>query len=132
MERNLDLAHALCVVLTKSPDVVFGGYTEDLSPEDLGPAFRDVLDTLAAGEVSDIVAADYGFHLFHVKERRPAATLSWEEAVPLVTLQLQGELADRALGDMLRVAEALYPVTVLGRNLPFLWDVEKDSDASTD
>lgn len=113
--------------LADSSDVVFGGYTKDVSPQDLVPPFRDVLFSLSAGEVSGIVEAEYGFHIFHVRERHPEAPLSWEEAVPLVSERLQRELADGALDDMLQEARGLYAVEVLAGNLPFLWDVEEDS-----
>jgi len=56
------------------------------------PVFDQVCFTLQPGEISDVVASEYGFHLFQVLEARPAETTSFEEARD----QLMRDLTDRA------------------------------------
>jgi parvulin-like peptidyl-prolyl isomerase len=118
---------AVAAEMAERPGVVYGGYTEDVSRQDLPPAFRDVLFELAPGEVSGILQADYGYHLFHVRERRPAEVLGVAEAAGPALHRLEREQADRAVGDMLARARERYPVEVLDWNLPFLWKVDDSS-----
>jgi len=109
--------------MAERPGVVFGGYTEGVTREDLPPEFRDVLFAMAPGEVSGILEAGYGFHLFHVRERRPEEVLSVDEAAASTALRLMRLHADRKIEDMLAQARKRYPVEVLDWNLPFPWDV---------
>jgi parvulin-like peptidyl-prolyl isomerase len=78
---------------------------------------------MAPGEVSGILEAGYGFHLFHVRERRPEEVLSVDEAAASTALRLMRLHADRKIEDMLAEARKRYPVEVLDWNLPFPWDV---------
>jgi parvulin-like peptidyl-prolyl isomerase len=110
------------------PGVVYGGYTEDVTRQDLPPAFRDLLFALATGEVTGVLEADYGYHLFHVRERRPEEVLPLSDASAGVALKLQREHADYGIADMLAEARERYPVEVLDWNLPFQWDVGEASD----
>jgi parvulin-like peptidyl-prolyl isomerase len=98
--------------------------------QDLPPEFRDVLFALAPGEVSGAIAADYGYHLFHVRDRRPEEILPFASAAREVAARLEREHADRAIGDMLAQARERFPVEVLDWNLPFLWDVGESSGAA--
>jgi parvulin-like peptidyl-prolyl isomerase len=116
--------------MSDRPGVVYGGYTADVSRQDLPPEFRDVLFALAPGEVSGVLEADYGYHLFHVRDRRPEEVLPFSAAAATVAALLEREHVDRTIGDMLARARNRYPVEVLDWNLPFPWDVgETDSDA---
>ena len=115
--------------MSDQPGVVYGGYTDDVTRQDLPPEFRDVLFALAPGEVSDVIEADYGYHLFHVREHRPEEVLPFEDASRGVAERLERDHADRAIGDMLAKARKRFPVEVLDRNLPFLWDVGEASGA---
>ena len=120
--------------MSERPGVVYGGYTEDVSRDDLPSAFRDTLFALAPGEVSGVLQADYGYHLFHVREHRPEEVLPLAAASPAIVERLERERADQRIGDMLAGARERYPVEVLDWNLPFLLDVGESSGAenSTD
>jgi hypothetical protein len=119
---------AVAEEMAERPGVVYGGYSEDVSRQDLPPAFRDVLFALAPGEVSGVLEADYGFHLFHVRERRPEEVLGMPQAAGPTLARLEREQADRAVGDMLARARRRYPVEVLEWNLPFLWKVDESAE----
>ncbi|MDX1382937.1 MAG: peptidylprolyl isomerase [Thermoanaerobaculia bacterium] len=110
--------------------VVFGGYRE-LSRSDLPVAFRELLFSLPEDTVSEVVAADYGFHLFHVVERRPAGSLPWQEAAEEVAAELRLEASDARRRDMLAAARARYRVEVFAGNLPFLWEVGEQDVAGS-
>jgi len=115
--------------MSERPGVVYGGYTEDVSRDDLPSAFRDTLFSLVPGEVSGVLQADYGYHLFHVREHRPEEVLPLAAASPAIVERLERERADQRIGDMLAGARERYPVEVLDWNLPFLLDVGESSDA---
>jgi peptidyl-prolyl cis-trans isomerase C len=78
------------------PAAVAGGDQGILARGDLPPAFVGVVFSLAPGEVSEVVPADYGFHLFQVVERYP------DEVRPLS--EVEGEIRD--LLTSRRLAEA--------------------------
>lgn len=95
------------------------GYQGELAREDLPPAFADAIFALAPGEVSEVVAAEYGFHLFHVVERLGAETVPLAEASAEIERRLRQEAADRRLERLVEEARQSYDVSVHDRNLPF-------------
>ncbi|MFY9823513.1 MAG: peptidylprolyl isomerase [Thermoanaerobaculia bacterium] len=118
--------------LSHDPGAAAGGYQGELSREDLPPSFAEVIFGLRTGEVSRLVPADYGFHIFQVTEREPAQVISLEAARPEILSKLRQERADRLLQSLVQEARARYNVTVNGRNLPFDYEgYYSDSHAKT-
>ena len=98
---------------------VEAGDEGELSREDLPRAFADAIFALAPGQVSEVVAADYGFHLFQVIERLPAEVVPLEAVRPEIERRLRQEAADRRLDELIDEARRRYDVAVHDRNLPF-------------
>lgn len=98
-----------------------GGLTlpGELARDELPPSFAEVIFRLEPGEVSEVVEAEYGFHLFTVRERMPAAVLPLADARDEIRRHLESERADRRLAEMVAAARRRYNVIVFGRNLPF-------------
>ncbi len=96
-----------------------GGFQGELSRDDLPPAFAEVIFALAPGEVSRLVPAEYGFHIFQVVARSPAEVVPLEQARGEIVERLRQEQADRALSALVGEARRRYNVEVVGRNLPF-------------
>jgi peptidyl-prolyl cis-trans isomerase C len=96
-----------------------GGSLGELSREDVPPAFAEVIFALAPGEVSPVVEADYGFHLFQVTETLPAEVLPFEAVRDEVEQSVRREAADRRLRELAEEARRRYDVSVWDRNLPF-------------
>lgn len=105
--------------LSRDPSASSGGYQGELSREDLPPAFADVIFALKPGEVSRIVPADYGFHLFQVVARAPAEVVPLEAARGEIVAKLRQERADRLLASLVTEGRNRYNVLVHARNLPF-------------
>ncbi|MES1243016.1 MAG: peptidylprolyl isomerase [Acidobacteriota bacterium] len=105
--------------LSSDPSAATGGYQGELSRENLPPAFADVIFALKPGEVSKVVPADYGFHVFQVLEHFPAGAVPLEEAREEIRERLRQERADRLLADLVREGRSQYNVVVHRRNLPF-------------
>jgi hypothetical protein len=105
--------------LSQEPAARQGGAQGILARDDLPPAFVATVFALAPGEVSEVVRADYGFHLFQVVERYPEEIRPFEE----VEVEIRERLAARRLADARErlVVEALarYNPRVYEGNLPF-------------
>jgi parvulin-like peptidyl-prolyl isomerase len=116
--RGADFAE-LARQLSRDPSAASGGFQGELSRQDLPPAFADVIFALQPGEVSRLVPAEYGFHIFQVVSRSPAEIVPLEDARDEIVEKLRQERADRALATLVEEARRRYNVEVVGRNLPF-------------
>jgi peptidyl-prolyl cis-trans isomerase C len=105
--------------LSQDPSAATGGYQGELSRDNLPPAFAEVIFSLKPGEVSRVVPAEYGFHVFQVLARFPAGAVPLEEARDEVRERLRQERADRLLAELVREGRSQYNVVVHRRNLPF-------------
>ncbi|HSG39852.1 MAG TPA: peptidylprolyl isomerase [Thermoanaerobaculia bacterium] len=105
--------------LSKDPSASSGGYQGELSRDELPPAFAATIFALRAGEVSGLVPAGYGFHIFQVTERQPAEVVPLEAARDEIVARLRRDRADRLLGSLVQEARSRYNVKVYERNLPF-------------
>jgi len=105
--------------LSREPSAATGGYQGELSRADLPPAFADVIFSLQPGEVSRVVPAEYGFHIFQVIDRPAAGVVPLEDAREEIAERLRQQRADRLLADLVREGRSQYNVEVHARNLPF-------------
>lgn len=101
------------------PSAPYGGSQGELAREDLPEELADVIFALRPGEVSEIVEADYGYHLFLVAERLPGRVVPFEEAAPSLAEGLREERLDAWLRGVVEEAQNRYIVKVYERNLPF-------------
>jgi len=106
---------------SSDPSAADGGHQGVLAREDLPKAFAGVVFGLEAGEVSPVVAADYGFHIFQVVSRRPGSLVSLEEAALDIDHELARRRGDRALEKVVADAQERYNLAVYERNLPFVY-----------
>lgn len=90
-----------------------------LARDELPPAFAELVFRLQDGGVSEVLAADYGFHVFQVVRRLPAETLPLEAAREEIVARLAAAGADAALARFVSEARSRYAVEVFDRNLPF-------------
>jgi len=105
--------------LSRDPSAPTGGDQGELARGDLPPAFAEIIFNLQPGEVSGLVPADYGFHIFQVTARLPAEVVPLDEARGEIAGKLRQERADRLLRSLVRQARNRYNVVVYERNLPF-------------
>lgn len=111
---------AVAARLEADPSVTAdAGDQGELSRDDVPPAFADAIFALEPGEVSEVVAADYGFHLFQVVARLPAEVVPLDEARDEIERRLRQQAADRHLEELIDEARRRYDVAVHDRNLPF-------------
>jgi parvulin-like peptidyl-prolyl cis-trans isomerase-like protein len=118
--------------LSHDPSAGSGGYQGELTRADLPPAFADVIFNLKPGEVSRLVPAEYGVHIFQVVEREPAEVVPLEQARGEILDKLRQERADRLLRSLVQDARRRYNVVIYERNLPFGYEGSyKESHAKT-
>jgi parvulin-like peptidyl-prolyl isomerase len=103
------------------PAAAAGGQRGWFAREELPPAFADLLFRLPEGGVSEVIEVDYGFHVFRVESKQPAATPTLEEARPEIERRLSAERADATLARLVADARSRYAVEVFDRNLPFAY-----------
>ncbi|MFP3939729.1 MAG: peptidylprolyl isomerase [Thermoanaerobaculia bacterium] len=97
----------------------YGGYQGELARDELPEELADVVFDLRPGEVSAVVEADYGYHVFTVTERLPARTVPFEEARPAIERRLRQQRLGDWLDALVERARSRYTVEVYERNLPF-------------
>jgi peptidyl-prolyl cis-trans isomerase C len=105
--------------LSIEPAASHGGDQGFLARDDLPPAFVETIFDLEIGEVSSVVAADYGFHIFQVTERRPAEAVPVTEAAEEIRAHLRTTRAQELRRGLVEEARARYNTRVYGSNLPF-------------
>jgi hypothetical protein len=105
--------------LSNGPRADSGGYQGELARGDLPPSFADLIFSLKPGEVSPVVPAEYGFHLFQVIEREPAQRVPLAAAREEILARLRQQNADQLLRSLVQTARSRYNVKVYERNLPF-------------
>ncbi|HEY4575492.1 MAG TPA: peptidylprolyl isomerase [Thermoanaerobaculia bacterium] len=107
--------------LSRGPRADGGGFQGELARGDLPPSFADLIFALKPGEVSPVVPAEYGFHLFQVTEREPAEVVPLAAARGEILGKLRRQRADQLLGSLVQEARSHYNVKVYERNLPFAY-----------
>lgn len=107
--------------LSRGPRADGGGVQGELARSDLPPTFADLIFALKPGEVSPVVPAEYGFHLFQVIEREPAEVVPLAAARGEILGRLRQQRADQLLRSLVQEARSHYDVRVYERNLPFAY-----------
>jgi len=110
---------AVLAKVTPKGSAPAGGDQGVLAHDELPPAFADLIFRLEVGKVSDVLAADYGFHLFQVVERRPAESPELAQVAPEIRRRLREASTDARLQALFAAAQSRYTVAVYDRNLPF-------------
>lgn len=102
--------------VSTDPTAVDQGY---LALEDLPPAFAEVVARLDPGDTSEVVEAEYGFHLFLVTESLPERVVPFEEARASIEDQLERDASDETFGRLVEQALGRYDLVIHVQNLPF-------------
>jgi hypothetical protein len=107
--------------LSHGPRADVGGYQGEMARGDLPPSFAELIFALRPGEVSPVVPAEYGFHLFQVVDRAPAEVVPLAAARGEILSRLRQQRADQLLRSLVQEARSHYNVKVYERNLPFAY-----------
>jgi peptidyl-prolyl cis-trans isomerase D len=66
------------------------------------PEFESAAFALEAGQISDIVKSQFGFHIIKVEEKRPGITQTLDQVRPQIQQILQTQIADQQITDRAR------------------------------
>jgi parvulin-like peptidyl-prolyl isomerase len=111
----IDVSRALSV----APNASTGGALGFLAEGDLPPKFQKAVWGLKPGEVTPVIPAPHGFHIFRVEERREARQGTFEEEVGALRLALAEERSSEAVAGLLADSARAHPVLVVEEHLPF-------------
>jgi parvulin-like peptidyl-prolyl isomerase len=101
VKERLDAGEAfgqLAVELSEDSSAARGGELGWLQRDRLTGPFQLVAFSTPVGEVSDVVAADYGYHIIEVKDRKPASKIPLEQVRATIT----GTLRDQRMGEAIK------------------------------
>jgi len=104
------------------PSAAQGGLLSPISPADPSypKALRDALKSMAAGEVSDLIAVDGGFIIMKLEEILPAEPISFmdvrQELEQAVRLDIESRLMQQAARTMLAEAKVVVLDPVLAQS----------------
>ncbi len=118
LDRGEDFV-AVAARFSQGPKAHLGGDQGRLAREDLPANFVDAIFALEPGEVTDVVAADYGFLIFQVVARYPAETADLEEVAEEIHQALWRRHVDELVAGFTAEARARYNVKVFPDNFPF-------------
>jgi len=104
---------------SEDPSAPYGGAQGELARVDLPEEFAHVIFGLAPGEVSEVLEADYGFHIFQVTARLPGRVVPFEEAEASLSEGIREERVRVWLDGLVEEAKSRYAVRVYEENLPF-------------
>lgn len=85
-----------------SPDASQGGDLGFFGRGQMPPEFDAVVFDLPVGRLSELVKTNYGYHIFRVEEKRPAARLSQKEAGQEIRRILEARKQEEAYQDWLQ------------------------------
>jgi parvulin-like peptidyl-prolyl isomerase len=105
--------------LSRAPNATTGGLIGWVEKGQLPPEFEAVVFGLAAGDVSDPVQSNAGWHVFQVTERRSAGSGPDSAVRARVRGQLTAEAAEATRRDCLRTLAAKIGVQVYCTGVPF-------------
>jgi len=90
-----------------------------LTRDDLPAAFADSIFELEPGEISEILPAEYGFHIFQVVERFPADEAPLSEVAAEIRRVLEQQGLDEMVASFVAEARGRYNVKIHRSNFPF-------------
>ncbi len=106
--------------LSLDPNAERGGEQPGaFTTEELPPQFAEAILALEVGQISPILQAPHGFHIFQVIAKLPAEQVPFEQAKEELQETLRRERADGLLEELLTEARAAVRCRVFDYNLPF-------------
>ena len=102
-----------------APNAATGGEIGWITRAELPPVFEEEIFALSTGEWTRPVRTDTGFYLFYISDRKPAGTLEFEAAEPMIRQRINEDAARKQLSNLLIAARQKVEVHVLPRRLPF-------------
>jgi parvulin-like peptidyl-prolyl isomerase len=104
---------------SRGPEASRGGNLGSFARGELPPSFDAEVFALAPGAISQVVATDFGFHLFRVNSRTEEQPLSLDEVREAVRVELLRRESEQAMIRYVSELEKRYPLVVHHQHLSF-------------
>ncbi len=108
------------------PNASLGGDQGQLGRADLPASFVDIIFALGEAEVSEIVEADYGLHIFQVVAHLPAEVVPLSQVEEEIRRTLLGQHVDEVVVSLVAEARERYNVRVFSSSFPFEYQGDYD------
>lgn len=95
-----------------SPDRKRGGDLDFFNASTFPSVFAEICSRLKPGEISDVVATDYGYQIFQLLEKRPPRQIPFEEAVPMIERTLREKKREQAFEEWFKNLRGKAHVTI--------------------
>lgn len=101
------------------PEADRGGLLGSFARGELPPSFEEAVFSLREGRLSDVIATDFGFHIFQLHEKTEGAPLSLDDVRDTIRVDLLRKKSEAELARYLEELKQTYPVTVHREHLSF-------------
>jgi len=102
-----------------APNAKKGGEIGYVSRGELPKMFEDEIFSLKPGGVSSVIRTESSFHIFKVADRRPAGTIDFATAAPVIRGKLKDDAIRDRMAELVTKAKSEMQIAVLTRRLPF-------------
>jgi peptidyl-prolyl cis-trans isomerase C len=104
---------------SQAPDARNGGHLGTFAHGELPPSFEAQVFALKPGTLSEVVATDFGFHIFRLNARTERQQLGLDDVREAIRVDLLREKSDEAMKRYVAELEKRYPVKVHHEHLTF-------------
>lgn len=130
LETSPDRFTALVEEHSVGPEASRGGLLGTFARGELPPSFEDAVFELRQGRISDVVATDFGFHVFKLHEKTAAELLTLEDVRDTIRVELLRGKSESELARYIEELKQTYPVTVHREHLSFAFLEWEDGQAA--
>ena len=135
LEANPALFEKLALEHSIGPESSRSGLLGTFGRGELPPSFEQAVFALRKGRISDVVATDFGFHIFKLHEKTDAELLSLDDVRDTIRVDLLRDKSEIELARYIERLKQTYPVTVHREHLSFAfleWENAKAAGPSTE
>jgi peptidyl-prolyl cis-trans isomerase C len=104
---------------SQGPDAANGGHLGTFTRGELPPSFEAQVFVLKPGALSEVVATDFGYHIFRLNGRTEQQQLGLDDAREAIRVELLRKKGDEAMRSYVSELEKRFPVKVYHEHLTF-------------
>lgn len=111
------------------PEASLGGKMGSFGRGELPPSLERAVFSLKPGRLSDVVATDFGFHIFRLEQFVASRPLELEEVADAIRVELLRRKSDEAISLYTESLRKRYPVRVFREHLSFAFLEARETEA---
>jgi parvulin-like peptidyl-prolyl isomerase len=119
LQANASLFEDLAVEHSQGPEASRGGLLGSFGRGELPASLEQAVFALRKGRLSEVVATDFGFHIFKLHDKADAEPLSLDDVRDTIRVDLLRDKSESELARYIEELKQTYPVTVHREHLSF-------------